>query len=70
MKQEGIKPTMRCVNNLYLISEHKQVKIKLHPKKMSKDNFNLDIGLIKLDNKVFFGPDISPICLKVLSEDI
>ena len=38
----------------------KQVTIKLHPQRMLKDKLNFDIGLIKLDRKVIFGPDLSP----------
>ena len=49
-----------------------QVTIKVHPQRVMNDrkSFNFDIGLIKLDRKVFFGPDLSPICLKVLSKKI
>ena len=49
-----------------------QVMIKVHPQRVMNDrkSFNFDIGLIKLDRKVFFGPDLSPICLKVLSKKI
>lgn len=45
----------------------RQVTIKIHPQRLSdnRKSFNFDIGLVKLDRKVFFGPDLSPICLKV-----
>ena len=50
----------------------RQVTIKIHPQRLSdnRKSFNFDIGLVKLDRKVFFGPDLSPICLKVFFNEI
>jgi hypothetical protein len=44
-----------------------QVAIKVHPRRLEpgRTSLNYDIGLIKLDRTVIFGPDLSPICLKV-----
>lgn len=43
-----------------------QLTIKLHPNwYLHEFSFNYDIGLIKLERRVIFGPDLSPICLKV-----
>ena len=40
------------------------VEFIIHPDRlMTKDSQNYDIGLLKLDRKVIFDVDISPICL-------
>ena len=43
-----------------------QVDIKVHPRRIAAESSpNYDIGLIKLDRSVIFGPDLMPICIKV-----
>ena len=40
------------------------VQIKVYPRRLEKDeNYNFDIGLVKLDRSVVFSSDMAPICL-------
>ena len=40
------------------------MKIIVYPRRLEKDeNYNFDIGLVKLDRSVLFSPDMGPICL-------
>ena len=68
LSYKGVKLFLFCLKHYF----QTQVMIKVHPQRLLNDrkSFNFDIGLIKLDRKVFFGPDIGPICLKVLSKMI
>ena len=46
------------------------IQIQVYHRRLEKDeNFNFDIGLVKLDRYVMFTPDVSPICMDGFLKD-
>ena len=55
----------KCKEEIRENKNHFAKKIIVYPERLEKDeNFNFDIGLVKLDRYVKFTADIAPICIE------